>query len=150
MITARFSNFFSRPLHGLGSGLLPDPSDESLGYYQSSANADSATLLFVPSFENQQSVGCCPQSLGFFAPCRTCSLPDSQPMAIILSTALAARARISSGISMTYWWFRKDASVSSRVIWFICGQRTLHRRSISFSGLAAAIFSPIEHSVRSR
>jgi hypothetical protein len=43
----RFS--FSRPFHGLVWGAA-DPSDESLGYSQSSANADSGrALLFVQS-----------------------------------------------------------------------------------------------------
>jgi hypothetical protein len=32
----------------------------------------------------------------------------------------------------------------------MCGQRTLQRRSISLSDLAAAMFSPIEHSVNSK
>ena len=44
----------------------------------------------------------------------------------------------------------REASVSSNVIWFMWGQRTLHKRSISFSGLAAEMLSPIEHSVSNR
>ena len=65
-------------------------------------------------------------------------------------TALAAFTRIDSGTSMTYWLSCNAFSVSSSVIWFICGQRTLQSRSISFSGLAATILSPIEHSVKSK
>ena len=30
-------DLFSRPLHGLGIGFVPTPSDESLGYFQQSA-----------------------------------------------------------------------------------------------------------------
>ena len=40
---------FSRPLHGLGLIFLVNPSDESLGYFQSSADADSEALLLVQS-----------------------------------------------------------------------------------------------------
>jgi hypothetical protein len=36
----RSSNLFSRPLTDLGFGHPASPSDESLGYFQSSANAD--------------------------------------------------------------------------------------------------------------
>jgi hypothetical protein len=34
------STFFNRPLHGLRPLHLDNPSDESLGYFQTSANAD--------------------------------------------------------------------------------------------------------------
>ena len=64
--------------------------------------------------------------------------------------ARAARTRIGSGTSIRYWLNFRESRVSSRVISFICGQRTLHSRSISLSGLEATILSPIEHSVRSR
>jgi len=37
---------FSRPLHGLPSGSPADPSDESLGYFHSSAHADSEVATF--------------------------------------------------------------------------------------------------------
>jgi hypothetical protein len=41
--------FFSRPLHGLGLTFVAVPSDKSLGYFQSSANADWGSVLFVQS-----------------------------------------------------------------------------------------------------
>src|SRR2546428_12605572 len=46
MITPRSTFLFSRPFHGLRLGLPADPSDESLGYFQSSANADSGLAIF--------------------------------------------------------------------------------------------------------
>jgi hypothetical protein len=39
--TGQILNLFSRPLSGLRLAVLPIPSDESLGYFQSSANADA-------------------------------------------------------------------------------------------------------------
>ncbi len=41
MITTISSNLFSRPFHGLRFGLRPIPAMKSLGYFQSSAHADS-------------------------------------------------------------------------------------------------------------
>ena len=56
MITAKSSIRFRRPLHGLRLGTLDDPSDKSLGYFQSSANADSGNLLFVQAAPNFDSL----------------------------------------------------------------------------------------------
>jgi hypothetical protein len=44
--TGQILNLFSRPLNGLRLAVLPIPSDESLGYFQSSANADASDTTF--------------------------------------------------------------------------------------------------------
>ena len=48
------SDLISRPFHGLVRQ-IPKPSDESLGYYQASAKADSA--VFCKAVSDHQVIG---------------------------------------------------------------------------------------------
>jgi hypothetical protein len=57
VISLGYLLFFSRPLHGLDLTFVAVPSDKSLGYFQSSANADWGSVLFVQSHGGRREAG---------------------------------------------------------------------------------------------